>query len=77
MTLIQGPTWRAILRQNYTRLEDLAEFLELDPEQLRQIDAHPRFSLNVPRRLAEKMAKRKSPYLSNFGMCYALPLLLS
>ncbi|MBS0635085.1 MAG: KamA family radical SAM protein [Verrucomicrobia bacterium] len=49
--------WRTVLRQNFVKFPDLAAFLELSQESLDAIDQNPRFSLNLPRRLAEKMAK--------------------
>jgi EF-P beta-lysylation protein EpmB len=51
------PLWRTIMRQNYTKLAELVSFLELSSEQLEAIDFHPDFALNLPRRLASKMAK--------------------
>ena len=50
--------WQAILRKNFTRVESLAEFLELNAEQRGQLLFHPRFAVQVPLRLAQKMAKR-------------------
>lgn len=49
--------WRQILRQNFVRWELLADFLELTPDQRHAIATKPRFVLNLPRRLAEKVAK--------------------
>ncbi len=54
----QLPHWRTILRQNFTKLKELQEFLELSSEQIEALDDHPRFSLNLPRRLAQKIAKK-------------------
>jgi EF-P beta-lysylation protein EpmB len=50
-------SWRHILRQNFTRLEPLAEFLDLTVEQREYLLKKPRFPLNLPLRLAQKMAK--------------------
>ncbi len=49
--------WRQIQKSNFTRLESLADFLELDAHNRSQLLERPRFALNVPYRLAEKMAK--------------------
>lgn len=51
------PYWRQIQRRNFTSLEELSSFLQLSPMQREQLFGSPRFSLNVPRRLAEKMRK--------------------
>lgn len=57
LTLHRLPLWRSLLRQNFTKLLDLSSFLELTSEQIDLIDAKAKFSLNLPRRLAEKIAK--------------------
>lgn len=49
--------WKEILRQNFTRWEPLADFLQLTSEQRRQILETPEFPLNLPLRLAQKIAK--------------------
>lgn len=49
--------WRQIQKENFTRWDALALFLEMDEENCRQVLSHARFPLNVPRRLAEKMDK--------------------
>lgn len=46
--------WREIQRKNFRKIADLASFLDLNPERLNQ---NPRFPVNVPVRLASKMAK--------------------
>lgn len=51
------PVWRLIQRQNFTDCQELAAFLELDEKALSKVLFAPDFPLNVPRRLAEKMAK--------------------
>lgn len=51
------PLWRTILRQNFTKLLELGRFLELTTEQLDAVDKAATFSLNLPRRLADKIAK--------------------
>lgn len=49
--------WRQILRQNFVRWELLADFLNLTAQQRASILDKPRFPLNLPRRLAQKIAK--------------------
>lgn len=49
--------WRLILRRNFTRVEALADFLELNTGQRKQLDFKPHFPLQVPLRIAQKMAK--------------------
>lgn len=51
-------SWRNILQNNFRSWENLADFLELDSVQRKHLVANPRFALNVPMRLAQKMAKR-------------------
>lgn len=51
------PAWKMALRSNFTRLDALANFLELSLDQRSQLLRHPPFSLNVPLRLAKKMKK--------------------
>ncbi len=60
--------WRQILRQNFTRWEKLADFLELDANQRMMILAKPNFTLNLPLRLAQKIAKNTldDPILRQF-----------
>lgn len=49
--------WRAILKNNFTKLGLLADFLELSQEQRSQLILRTDFPLHVPLRLAQKMAK--------------------
>jgi len=56
--ILSVPLWRTILRKNFHRVETLADFLELNEEQRKQLDFHPRFPVQVPWRLAQKMEKR-------------------
>lgn len=49
--------WRDVQKENFTDWEKLADFLALSEELRQRILPHPRFRLNVPRRLAEKMGK--------------------
>lgn len=66
--LAQLPQWRQILSQNFTLLEPLVQFLELDDEQRKLLLRRPPFALNVPKRLAHKMTKRTldDPLLRQF-----------
>ena len=57
MTIELQADWRTILRQNFTNFGELAAFLELSDEVVASIDAQPEFRLQLPRRLAEKIAK--------------------
>lgn len=49
--------WKLILRKNFTRVDLLADFLELSDTQRSQLLFRPEFPLQVPMRLAQKMAK--------------------
>lgn len=62
------PSWRQIQRKNFTRLDQLAAFLELSDAQKEQLWERPRFALNLPLRLAEKIKKRTldDPILRQF-----------
>ncbi|MBI3508874.1 MAG: KamA family radical SAM protein [Chlamydiia bacterium] len=51
------PFWRELQRENFTRIESLADFLELSASLRLHLLKDPRFILNVPYRLAAKMAK--------------------
>jgi EF-P beta-lysylation protein EpmB len=66
--VIAEASWQQILRNNFTRWNTLADFLELDEEQRRQLVQNPQFPLNVPLRLAKKMAKKTldDPLLRQF-----------
>jgi L-lysine 2,3-aminomutase len=57
LKILSSPSWRSILRKNFTRVELLADFLELNEKQRAQLISRPDFSLQVPFRLAQKMAK--------------------
>jgi len=48
------PIWRQIQKQNFNKLDQLATFLEIDRSLL---GSNSSFSLNLPVRLAEKIAK--------------------
>lgn len=57
LKIVSPSPWRIILRNNFTRIEALADFLELNKEQRAQVIVRPNFPLQVPLRLAQKMAK--------------------
>lgn len=57
LPIFQPPQWRQIMRQNFTNWVQLADYLNLSPMQREGILANPKFSLNLPRRLAEKITK--------------------
>lgn len=64
--------WREKLRNNFTNWQKLADFLQLSIDQREKIWKNPRFALNVPYRIAQKMQKGTldDPLLKQF-----LPLL--
>src|ERR1700687_4768953 len=49
--------WTDLLKNNFRSWEALADFLEFDVESRQKILKDSRFPLNLPRRLAEKIAK--------------------
>ncbi|MCE5319109.1 MAG: EF-P beta-lysylation protein EpmB [Parachlamydia sp.] len=49
--------WRRVLRTNFTNWRELSAFLELDEQQQSEIAIRPDFPLNLPHRLAQKIAK--------------------
>jgi len=51
------PIWKRIFRQNFRKWDALADFLDLSPQQRQSILTAPNFSLNLPLRLAQKIAK--------------------
>lgn len=51
------PLWRERQRLTFTKIHELARFLELSAETLDCIDTTPHFALNLPYRLAEKISK--------------------
>lgn len=51
------PSWRKIQRENITSLAELIKFLELSKENQDLLYEHPDFILNLPKRLARKIAK--------------------
>ena len=62
------PLWRQIQKQNFSSVEPLVEFLQLSDELKEKILHRPRFPLNLPIRLAEKIAKNTldDPILRQF-----------
>ncbi|CRX38997.1 KamA family radical SAM protein [Estrella lausannensis] len=50
-------SWQSILRTNFTSVDELAAYLQLGEEDRAQLLAKSPFTLNVPERLAAKMAK--------------------
>src|SRR3990167_6498105 len=63
-----APLWRTIQKQNFTQADRLADFLELSPTHRQLILRQPRFALNLPLRLAAKIAKNTldDPILRQF-----------
>lgn len=50
-------SWKQILRSNVRTVEQLCQLLELDQQQRDCLLEQPKFPLNIPRRLVDKMAK--------------------
>jgi EF-P beta-lysylation protein EpmB len=51
------PLWRKVQRSNFTRVESLLDYLELSEPLRKKVLLKPRFVLNLPQRLAEKIKK--------------------
>lgn len=64
----QPSLWRQIQRLNFIDLEKLANFLELSVDQKEKIVKKPKFVLNIPLRLANKISKNtlEDPILRQF-----------
>jgi EF-P beta-lysylation protein EpmB len=62
------PLWRQIQRENFSRWDKLADFLEFSPKLRKQILVQTAFPLNLPKRLAEKIVKGtlEDPILKQF-----------
>jgi EF-P beta-lysylation protein EpmB len=62
------PLWRQIQRENFTRIPPLLDFLKIEEIHRKRILPSPRFPLNLPRRLAEKIGKNTldDPILRQF-----------
>jgi lysine 2,3-aminomutase len=60
--------WQSILQTNFTSWFELSNYLELDANQQKSILQKPGFSLNLPRRLAQKIPKKtlNDPILRQF-----------
>lgn len=65
---LNPPIWRLIQKDNFNNLAKLANFLELDDLQKKQLSTIQNFPLNVPLRLAQKMEKGslKDPIFRQF-----------
>lgn len=57
LTTIPVSPWRVALRDNFTNIDLLADFLQLDREQRVRLHSRPKFSLNLPARLASRIGK--------------------
>ncbi len=66
--MLKQVDWRQVLKNNFTNWEKLADFLELTPSQREVVLKNPRFILNLPLRLAEKIPKQTldDPILKQF-----------
>lgn len=62
------PLWRKIQRENFIAIEPLLNYLEFSEDLKKKIVSKPRFVLNLPRRLAEKIQKNTidDPILRQF-----------
>ncbi|NGX62021.1 MAG: L-lysine 2,3-aminomutase [Chlamydiae bacterium] len=65
---LSPPLWRQIQRKNFTSLEALCSFLEIEPSDSQKLLKKPSFPLNLPLRLAEKITKKNidDPILLQF-----------
>lgn len=65
---IEPCQWRQILRNNFTNIAKLADFLELDGDQRQRLFPNRQFPLNLPCRLAQKIVKGtlEDPILKQF-----------
>lgn len=61
-------TWRLLQKENFTQIEELLDFLEMETALRTPILKKPRFALNLPRRLAAKITKNSldDPILRQF-----------
>jgi len=62
------PLWRQIQKNNFTRIAPLLDFLELADSLRTKVLERPKFTLNLPQRLASKIAKNTldDPILKQF-----------
>ncbi|MCH9625756.1 MAG: L-lysine 2,3-aminomutase [Chlamydiales bacterium] len=51
------PVWKKLQKENFTSLEKLCAFLQLSDYQKQTLISTPKFPLNLPKRLAEKIQK--------------------
>lgn len=60
--------WKEIQKKNFIQWAQLADFLQFDSDQRKTILENPRFPLNLPFRLAEKISKKNlnDPILRQF-----------
>lgn len=65
---MQPLTWQNIQQKNFTSIDKLIKYLELDDEKKKQILSLSAFPLNLPLRLAEKIEKNslEDPLLKQF-----------
>ena len=49
--------WKSILKDNFTRIDALLDYLEFSSENRQLVMPRSRFVLNLPRRIAAKMKK--------------------
>lgn len=68
MALVMVPTWKSILRTNINDVGVLSRFLVLTEEQKGMILSRPKFTLNLPMRIAQKIEKGtlEDPLLKQF-----------
>lgn len=57
MLSLPSASWQKVLRSNFTQLDPLMEYLELDEKHRAKLVSRKTFPLNLPRRLAEKIQK--------------------
>jgi EF-P beta-lysylation protein EpmB len=63
-----APLWRKIQKNNFTKVDFLADYLELSQTNRQRLLSHARFPLNLPKRLASKIEKNQleDPILRQF-----------
>lgn len=68
LNIASVPLWRQVLRTNFTNISKLLNFLELDPDPSQVVLSNPKFTLNLPLRLAQKIPKKTwdDPILKQF-----------
>lgn len=60
------PLWRQIQRKNVTSIDELADILSFTPKQRQKLWDGERFSVNIPRRLLDKVISFDDPILLQF-----------